>query len=179
MIAILTQVNCAFRGQTEPTSLQWPLVQFGNEEDPNSIFHSMETVTYSKIKRKGGKMTIAKPSRNKTEYKMTIHDNQDDPLNYVKMMKIYRSMCSESQLFLFCKPVPADKVIGNTYFYPDKPVTKSEFCNMVRDVAQFSCFDNAERCTAYAPRKCVHDLMVFHKVPLGTCSILYFKIFVS
>ena len=110
-------------------------MQFGNEEDPNSIFHSMETVTYSKIKRKGGKMTIAKPSRDKTEYKMTIHDNQDDPLNYVKMMKIYRSMCSESQLFLFCKPVPADKVIDNTYFYPDKPVTKSEFYNIVRDVA--------------------------------------------
>jgi len=56
----------------------------------------METVTYSKIKRKGSKMTIAKLSRNKTEYKMTIHDNQDDLLNYVKMMKIYRIMCSES-----------------------------------------------------------------------------------
>ena len=38
MVAMQSNRNCAFRGQDEPTSLQWAFVRWGVEDDPNSIF---------------------------------------------------------------------------------------------------------------------------------------------
>jgi len=168
MVAMQSNRNCAFRGQDEPTSLQWAFVRWGVEDDPNSIFFLEKTISYEKLKRKNGQITVANPRREKNQYVMKIHANKNDPYDFVVLMTTYRGMCHPDQIHVFCQPMPAGELYEGKYYYnPNKRTSKKQYSDMIRKIAQFSDFDNYERCTGHAPRKHVHDLMAYHKVPLG------------
>ena len=63
--------------------------------------------------------------------------------------------------------------MGKYYFNPHKKTSPQQYTDMVRAVAMYSNFDNAERTTANGPRKYVSDLMGYHGVPLCKCQNCY------
>ena len=168
MTAMQTQRCCAFRGQTEPTSLQWDLVIFGVEEDPNSAFFGVDYVLYSNLERKNGQMTVKRPRREKNDHQMKAHANPNDVHCLVKMMKLLRDYSAPHQVNAFCQPAENGQLHMNKHYYnPHKPTSKKQYTDMVRAISAYSGFDDAERATAHGPRKHVSDLMGYYGVPLG------------
>ena len=53
------------------------------------------------------------------------------------------------------------------YCNPNKLALKKTFCQFAKTIAEFSKFNNLERCTAHSLCKHAHDTMIRTKVPLG------------
>ena len=90
-------------------------------------------------------------------------------------MKLLRHYAAPHQINVFFQPVENGDLGMNQYFYdPHKPTSPQQYSDMVRSVAMYSNFENAEPTTAHGPREYVSDLMGYYGVTLGMISIFLF-----
>ena len=77
-------------------------------------------------------------------------------------------MCSPEQVRFFVRHYPKSKMKdGGCLFNNNAPVGKNTISNYVKEVAEFTGFENWKRCTGYAPRKRCSEVMAEARIDIG------------
>ena len=73
--------------------------------NPRSPFYQLWKVTFSDLLRKGNNLSLKNPKKSIGEFKPDQVENLKDLLCVIKLIYLYREMCSPEQEKFFCRPM--------------------------------------------------------------------------
>ena len=95
--------NAVLRGQTEPTSVQWPQLLFPIEADRSSKFYGIEKLLLDNLGRKNNQLLLGNPLQGSEEHTPDALASNEDLLRAAKLLKTRRTMCHPNQIYIFCE----------------------------------------------------------------------------